>query len=207
MKGKTLFGFVVFAAAAVLVAPPALAGNGNGWYIGGGTGTTSADVAVADFDDGGITSGDVDDGGVGFKLFGGYKFHKHFAVEGGYADLDEVAFAGTSDGTGGLYAAGPVTSLSEVDGLFVTAVGILPVAAKVSLFGKAGLMNWDGDFTLADSSGTLVAGSDDGSDPLFGVGVEIIPMEQFHIRAELERFSDIFSEDVTRVAGSLVYRF
>jgi OOP family OmpA-OmpF porin len=178
----------------------------TGWYVGVATGSTAVDVDVNTFQDGGITSGDVDDGGIGFKVFGGYKIIKFLAVEGGYTDLDEVTFDGVSDGSGGLWAAGPVSTVFEAGGTFVNVVGILPINNTFAFIGKMGMMNWDGDFTLADTSGIL-NGSDDGTDPMYTVGVEILPNSKFTLRAEYENFTDVMAEDIDRVTGSLLFRF
>jgi hypothetical protein len=178
----------------------------TGWYIGVATGSTSVDVDVNDFNDGGITTGDVDDGGVGFKIFGGYKIMKFLAVEGGYTDLDEVTFDGISDGSGGLYAPGPVNSVFESSGTFVNVVGILPINPMFAIIGKMGMLNWDGDFSLTDTSGSAT-GSDDGSDPMYTLGVEILPNSKFTLRAEYENFADVMDEDVDRITGSLLIRF
>ncbi|MBI4161072.1 MAG: outer membrane beta-barrel protein [Acidobacteria bacterium] len=205
MIGKRWFGPIAVLGALALAVPCALAEE-TSWYVGGSAGPASTGLGVSNFDDGSLTAGSVDDSGTGWKIFGGYQFAKHFGVEGGFVDLDKTSFDGTSDGTGSLYSAGTVTSTSEANGLFAAAVGILPVVKNFSVFGKAGLMNWDGDTTLSDSSGTL-AGSDDGSDPMFGVGVEFRRGTMVSLRAEWEQFSDILGTDVDLISGNILFRF
>jgi hypothetical protein len=204
MKLKAWIGCAVFVMASMLCVSTASAETG--WYVGIASGTTSVDLDVSSFDDGGIASGDVDDGGLGWKVFGGYKIMKYLAVEGGFTDLDEVTFDGISDGSGGLYAAGPVSSLLDANGSFVNVVGIIPITPMFAVIGKVGFLNWDGDFTLEDTV-TALTGSDDGVDPMYTFGIEILPNSKFTLRAEFERFSEVFNEDVDRVSGSLLIRF
>ncbi|MEE8111503.1 MAG: outer membrane beta-barrel protein, partial [Acidobacteriota bacterium] len=203
MKAKILIGCAVFLVAGALAVSPVSAGSG--WYVGIATGSTSVDLNVADFDDGGITSGEVDDGGIGWKVFGGYQIIKYLAVEGGFTDLNEVTFDGISDGTGLLYAAGPVSSVFDVNGSFVNVVGILPITPMFAVIGKVGILNWDGDFTLVDTV-DAITGSDDGSDPMYSFGVEILPSAKCTLRAEYELYSEVFDEDVDRVSASLLIR-
>ena len=204
MKRKVLIGCAVFLVAGMLSVTTTSAESG--WYVGIATGSSSADVDVSTFDDGGITSGSVDDGSIGWKVFGGYKIMKFLAVEGGYQNLDEVTFDGTSDGTGGLFAAGPVSSVFDVDGQFVNIVGIIPITSMFAVIGKVGFLNWNGDFTLEDVT-AAVSGSDDGVDPVYTFGVEILPNSKFTLRAEFEKFSNVFDEDVDQVSASLLVRF
>jgi OmpA-OmpF porin, OOP family len=69
----------------------------------------------------------------GYKLFGGYKFNKNFAVEGGYFNLGEFGFTSTTNPTGSL------TGRLKVQGLNFDAVGTLPLANDFSVFGRVGL--------------------------------------------------------------------
>lgn len=61
---------------------------------------------------------------TGFKFFGGYQFHRNIAAELGY---------------GWLYDKGGL----ELTALEATAVGIVPLATNISIYGKLGLANLD----------------------------------------------------------------
>ena len=203
MKAKSLIGCFAILAACVFGVQGAFADD-PGWYVGGGIGPTGSGLGTADFDDGTLTSGSVDDG-TSWKVYGGYQIMKHFAVEGGFTDLDEVTFDGVA-GSGGLFGVGPVNSNIATDGLFVTAVGIIPLNQHFSIFGKAGFMNWNTDFSLTSTS-LNTSGDDSGTDPMFGVGVEFLKKQKFALRAEYESFSDIMDEDIDRISGNLLFRF
>ena len=70
---------------------------------------------------------------TGYKLFGGYKFNKNFALEGGYFDLGKFGFTATT------VPAGTLNGNIKLKGLNLDAVGILPIAEKFSAFGRVGL--------------------------------------------------------------------
>lgn len=203
MKAKYLMGCLAVLAACVFGVQGAFADE-PGWYVGGGTGPTSSDLGTADFNDGTLTSGSVDDG-TSWKVYGGYQIMKFFAVEGGFTDLDEVNFDGVA-GSGGLYGAGPVNANFQADGLFVSAVGIYPLNEHFSVFGRMGFMNWNADVALT-STNVTVSGDDDGTDPLFGVGVEFLKKDRFALRAEWESFSDVMDESIDRISGNVLFRF
>jgi OmpA-OmpF porin, OOP family len=61
---------------------------------------------------------------TGFKIFGGYQFHKNIAAELGYGLLFDKSGV-------------------EVKALEATAVGVFPLANQFSLYGKLGLANVD----------------------------------------------------------------
>src|SRR3989304_5933084 len=88
-------------AAHAAIASPFPAADDTGWYGGISVGQSKAKI-----DDARITSGLLgrgfartsisdDDRDTGYKLFGGYKFNKNFALEGGYFDLGKFGFTAT----------------------------------------------------------------------------------------------------------------
>ncbi len=117
-----------------------------------------------------------------------------------------MTFDGVSDGSGILYAPGAVSSVFDVNGSFVNVVGILPIAPGFAIIGKVGFLNWDGDFSLEDTVQAFKA-SDDGVDPVYTFGLEFLPNSKFTVRAEFEKFTGVFDEDVDRVSASLLVRF
>src|SRR5450759_3431255 len=124
MKLARASGTLGLAALAVIASPFALADD-SGWYGGINIGQSRAKI-----DDARITSSLVgqgaattsitgDDHDTGFKLFGGYKINKNFAVEGGYFDLGRFGFTATTP-------AGTLSGNIKLKGLNLDAVGILP---------------------------------------------------------------------------------
>ena len=112
------------------------------WYGGGSIGQSRAKIH-----DGRITSQlqgqgltttsiDHDDRDLGFKLFGGRKFNKNFAVEAGYFNLGKVGFTAHTAPTA---FGGSLTGSAKFQGANVDAVGILPITEKFSALGRVGL--------------------------------------------------------------------
>src|SRR5258705_4522650 len=105
-----------------------------GWYVGGNVGQSKANI-----DDGGINasilaagftsaSTSKDDTDVGFKLFGGYRFHPNFAIEAGYFNLGKFNFTTVTN------PAAIITGEAKSNnGFNVDLVGILPVTTDLSL--------------------------------------------------------------------------
>ena len=98
----------------ITISMPVASAAETGWYIGGSTGEADLNLSVSDFNDGAITSGTADDDDTGRKVFGGYHVNEHLAIEGGFVDLNndfdsKTTFEGISNGSGSLFAAGPVS--------------------------------------------------------------------------------------------------
>lgn len=164
----------------------ALAGSDSGLYVGASVGQAQLDY-TDDFPDFG--SVDFDDEDTGYKLFGGYNLGLiplvDLAVEGAYVDFGN--FNGSIGGVG---------SGLKVDGW--TGAGLVGVKlGPVGLFGKAGVINWDGAFDgLSD---------DDGTDPLYGVGARIT-LFSLQVRAEYERY-DLDNIDIDYFSLGAAFTF
>ena len=85
-------------------------------------------------------------------------------------------------------------------------MGIIPFKNNFAFFGKAGLLSWDADVTLIDSSGTRDA-DDDGTDSMYGVGVAYRFRNRIAVRAEWERFTDIVDQDMDLLSVGVSYTF
>jgi OOP family OmpA-OmpF porin len=111
----------------------------------------------------GVSSGS--NSGTGFKLYGGYAFNPNFALEAGGVSLGKLR------GTGGDVKA---------DGLYLDAVGMLPLNPQWSLLGRAGVVN------SRVRSSTL--GSERGTSGKLGLGVQYNLNANTSIRGEWERY-------------------
>lgn len=103
--------------------------------------------------------------GTGFKLYGGYEFSPHFAVEAGLAGLGHI-----DDATGKVSARA----------LYLDAVGRYPLGTSWSLVGTAGLAA-----ARFDSS---TAGDDDSPGLKLGAGVQYDISKQLAVRAQYDRY-------------------
>ena len=136
-----------------------------------------------------------DAGGDPWKLFTGWRFGRHLAVEVGRYDLgvqrccDGVADFGFR---------------TRVDGFSAAALGRWQTG-RFSPFVKAGVLTWEEEGEIITFAGP-VPGSDDGTDLLFGAGVDVDLPARFAVRADWERyeFADSSSDGLW---ASLLYRF
>jgi len=110
--------------AAALVA---LSAQAQGPYVGGSIGGTK----YKGDDIGGLATDRTSTGG---KLYGGYAFNPHIALELGYADLGKFSSpAGSVKGKG----------------VFLDGVGTIPITQSLSALGRVGVFNGKLDTTLA----------------------------------------------------------
>jgi hypothetical protein len=152
-----------------------------GWLVGSGAGT-SRNQDYDCIDCGPI--GTVDDSGAGYKLFGGFRFHRNFAVLGGFARLADTEATGPA----------PFTDLLEVNGPYVTAVGILPLGANFEFFGSVGVFRWNQDVTFNGASGSFT-----GTDLTYGAGAgwnfSAGGTPGFAVQLEWQQFKDVGTND------------
>lgn len=120
--------------------------------------------------------GDEDD--TGFKIFGGYQFHRNIAAEVGYGLLFD------KDG-------------AEVTSMEVVAVGIFPLTNQFSIIGKLGFAMVDVEFP---------GGSDDSTDLTYGIGVQWDLNRNLGFRAQWQRYQhDI--DDADFISVGVLWRF
>ena len=186
----------------------------SGWYVG-----SSIGQSIAKIDDQRITNAllgagfattsiNDDDRHIGFKVFGGYQFNRHFALEGGYFDLGRFGF------TADTVPAGTLRGDSKLKGVNLDAVGILPFSHKFSGFGRVGLNYADAKDTFAGTGSVNVTDpkrSKRAANYKFGVGLEYDFLESLGMRAEAERYriNDAVGNkgDINLLSVGLVYRF
>jgi len=165
-------------------------------YLGISLGQSSIDESITE---GLITSGTTDGKDGAFKLFGGYRFHRHVALELAYVNLGELSYSGDFFGT-------PVTGGTvKANGFNVSGVGILPLTEEFSLFAKLGLFAWEAKASDT-TGGAPFSASTDGADVSFGIGASYDFTRQFTVRAEWERFK-LESADADLVSVGVLFRF
>lgn len=185
-----------------------------GWYFVGFAGESSAsgnsqsqmdENLVAIFASVGLDVVDVnstlDDSDTGFGLAGGYQLNDHFAVEFAYVDLGSLDYRASTTVSDGVDAADADVGLeSSAQGPVVSALGILPIGERFSLFGRVGLsfLNAEGTARIAfDGISQRASQSSQKSDPVLGVGAELSLSKHFAIRLAWDRYFDVGTEDVT----------
>lgn len=174
-----LVSFIVFAPAE----------SEAGGYIGGSIGQSYIEL------DAGTPAvpANFDEEDFGWKLMAGYNFD--FAVITLGVEADYVDFGAPSGDVLG--------SQIEVDANGFAGFGIAGFdLGPVGVFAKLGVISWDASFSVDGFD----AGSDDGTDPAYGVGVKF-GLASVEIRGEYEIYDIEDSDDVAMLSVGLVWRF
>ncbi|MES2975333.1 MAG: outer membrane beta-barrel protein [Pseudomonadota bacterium] len=174
----------------------------SGGYIGGNVGATSADFSNAPINQRlagqgfGVTSVTEDNRDTGYKLYGGYRLNRNFAVEGGYFDLGKTNYTFTTAPPGSF------SGESSVRGVNLDLVGIAPLSDRFSVFARVGAAYARSrvDTTTTGLVPAGGSGSRSGTNLKVGVGMEYAFTESLGVRAEWERYR---IKDTLRNRGSI----
>lgn len=165
-----------------------------------------SDFVASDLSSLGLTgTTNVDDRSMGVKLYGGYKFNKYFALEGGFVDFNDTKASASITAPG----AGTAYYTSENDAWTLAAVGTLPVTKNISLLAKVGGAHWSSNIRAhGTGSGAVAAGVAKNSDVdvFYGVGASYALMDNIDVRGEWERY-DFDGTDVDLLTAGLAIRF
>lgn len=187
----------------------------SGWYMGANVGMTMGNIDDDSIKDQlmatGVTSVSIDDDDTttGYKLFGGYRYNKNFALEGGYFNLGELGYTATT------VPAGTLTGEASISGLNLDLVGIYPFTKKVSAFGRLGVHYAKVEDTFSNSGIVPVPADSDPSESALnykiGVGLQYDFTDALGMRAEVERYriNDAVDNlgDIDLISLGVVYRF
>jgi OOP family OmpA-OmpF porin len=188
--------------AGLCAAPAAHAGEESGGYFGAAIGRASVSNYCSDT--GGLAVTSCDDKDAAFKIFGGYRFTRNVGLEVAYVDLGKYHATGSVLGL-------PFDVKTELTGVTVQGVGIVPLANEFSLMGRIGAIFWD-----LSNSGTVGGfrggGGDSGVDIAMGVGAQYKFSSNFGIRADLDYYpnlgnSNTGEDNVTAVSIGVVFSF
>ncbi len=206
MNLKKTYVAAIFAGAGLAVSSTSMAQprQDMGWYLGGSLGQSEVDIDCA-----GTTS--CDDRDTSWKVFVGYQVNRNFAIEAGYGVLGEVKASTPAFVFGGFLIPAANTKI-EATAWEIVGIGSIPIAARFSLYGKAGLYMADTDIDIAFTGGPTVSDSDDNVDLTFGFGARFDVTRNFGIRAEWQRYSDVKAADfgkfdVDVMSVGIVFRF
>lgn len=177
---------VAFAAGVWGISIPAIA-QSSGFYAGGAVGQSKLKDACND-----SAPLSCDDKDTGYKIFGGYQINENFGAELGYVNLGKATFSGVDPSLG----AGPVSANIKAKGFEVLGVGTVPLADKLSAYGKLGFFRWDLDasVTVGATSGSL---SESGTDVTYGIGLKYDFAKNIGARLEWQRYKDLGKDATT----------
>jgi OOP family OmpA-OmpF porin len=201
-------------AALLGTAGPALAQAG--WYAGLTLGASDANMNADVVAVTGATATNfvTDQRDPAVKVFVGYAFNRYFALEGGYAWLGE--FQATNQVTAP--TTGALNAEIRVIGLFIDAVGMLPVGESFAAFAKLGVVGSE-TRTFRSTSGTVTPApgsntnaSTDQANLKYGLGAQYAFGKRVTLRAEWERIEDVGDAntgefDLSVYSVGLLFRF
>jgi OOP family OmpA-OmpF porin len=188
--------------AGLFAAPAAHAGEESGGYFGAGIGQASASDYCSGPAGFAVTSCDNKD--TSFKIFGGYRFTRNIAAEVAYVDLGKYRATGSFGGI-------PFDVHTELTGVTVQAVGIVPFGNEFSLMGRIGAIFWD--LNTSGTVGSFPGGTgDSGVDIALGAGAQYKFARNFAVRADLDYYpnlgnSNTGEDNVTAVSIGVVFLF
>lgn len=213
------------------LSPLAAHAEGSNWYAVISVGQSTYDVDKSDFDD--VINGTayittvnsrLDDSDTGYKIQAGYKFNENFAIEGGYIDLGRMTYnTGVGSSAPTLIS---ITGNSGAElkayGFNAEAVGILPLGAGFSVFGKAGAIiahtEADATVTAKITDGVTTDNVDESTHktktslkPTVGAGISFDLNATLSARLEYQRFFGLDADgddiDADLASIGLVARF
>jgi len=191
--------------ASLACAPAQAQGN---WYGGVSLGSAEANqIGFEQIDDGSALTGSIDENDFGWKLFAGYSYNRHVAIEFAYADLGQIQLSATSDGNGSLYDPGDVIARIDAQGFSLAVVGSMPAGERFDITAKVGYFVWKSKTSLFNPAVGTLSQDDDGSDPMIGIGARFKFSDRISLRGEYEHFSDIDDEDGSLLSLGFAYSF
>ena len=158
-------------------------------YIGGSIGQSYIDLDAGTP----TTPASFDEEDFGWKVLVGYEFGLPavtLGIEAGYVDFG----APSGDVSGSQF---------EVDANGFAGFGTAGFdLGPLGVFAKFGMISWDASFNIDGFD----AGSDDGTDPAYGLGVEFA-LASVEIRGEYEIYDIEDSDDVSMLSVGIIWRF
>jgi OmpA-OmpF porin, OOP family len=167
------------------------AAGSEGAYVGASGGVSQFKLKKEDFSIASATSRSFDEKDKGFKLFGGYRFNEHFAVEGQAASLGEASVS-----YGGATGSSLGKEKYKLIAVSAAAVGLMPVGSGVTLFGKAGPAAVRAESSF-DTSGGGASSKKTRIGGVVGGGATYAFTDQLALRGEYEHYLRIGQKNNT----------
>ncbi len=175
-----------------LAAAPAYAD----FFVGGTIG--QSDIGSYEFGD--DTVQENDDSDTAYDLFLGWQPLEWLAVTAGYTDFGELKVAGSFDDEGTVN----YTDQIEATAWDVSLIGILgfdrfaregSFLARMAVFAQLGVARWDQDISWMDDISGAWSGGDDGTNAVYGLGLNFGVTDNLGIHVRWADYGDIGDED------------
>jgi OOP family OmpA-OmpF porin len=207
-------GLGLIALAASAMADTAAANDAAGWYVGGNAGLSRAKIddprIIGGLNANGFTTTSIadDSHGLGYKVYGGYRFIRFFAVEGGYLDLGRFGFKATT------LPPGTLNGQLKLRGANLDLVGMLPITHQFFALARIGGTYSETRDSFSGTGAVHVLNPSRkkwAPNYKFGLGLEydFIPSLGLRLEAERYRIDDAVGNkgDIDLFSAGLLYRF
>lgn len=124
-------------------------------------------------------------------LYAGYQFNQHFALETAYLHLGDAVAVYPIGGLNQTYT-------GTMQGIELSAVGLLPLTERFSLFAKGGLYNW-----YATNESLYSNNKESGISPTAGLGLSYQLTNSLQARLEYQYFYELGDEEIGGSHGHL----
>ena len=190
MKLAHTVKMMCLACCAAMISPIAAAED-SGWYGGLGVGRSRATIDDSRINASLLSSGfstattSWDQKDTSDKFLLGYKFNPYFSLEGGYFDLGQFTYRSTT------VPAGTLDGKIDITGWNLDAVGMLPVADKLSAFARVGLQYAEAKDSFIGTGAVAVTNpnpSKRDTNIKYGVGLQYDINDSVGLRGEWERY-------------------
>jgi OOP family OmpA-OmpF porin len=173
----------------VCTAATTFAQDSERFYVGGSVGSVKANTGVS-----GLTgTASLDERDTGYKLYAGYAMNQYASVELQYANFGEATLSGTTgdhfsyDGQTYQFLASNASLRLKTDSIGASVLLGMPLGEQVTPFVRAGLHRWESDMKIT-ATNISTNDSDHGTDPFFGVGLDVKIIKNISARIEAERY-------------------
>jgi len=173
-----------------------MAARTGGWYSGLSVGRSQLGISdsVLPVTGAAALSLSTSESSTGYKLYGGYQFNRNFALEGGYADFGN--FDARREVTAPVLDS--MSSNIRASGLYLGAVGIVPLPNRFSLFGKLGTAYSTSTMSISTSGAMLPLATPTDLSPKrfewnskYGLGASYEMSNKLGLRFEYERINSL----------------
>lgn len=153
-------------------AQSALGGPDSAWYLGATVGQSKSKTTCALF-----FGGNCDSTDTVYRVFGGYQVNKNLALELGYQELGDVSLNSLG-----------LTATVGAKTYDLSALAMLPVTDRISVYGRLGIYYADVDLT---GNTPILNASTSGTDLVYGVGAQYNFSNGLGIRAEWQKYNNV----------------
>lgn len=190
----------------------------SGWQLhpylgGGGTADSFGKWSIARYNDGSFNNASDDHQSDGYRVAGGLDFLPYLGLEAGYGNFGSVSYHAQSDGSGSVFASGPVAHDLKMAGWDLSLIGRLPVSQDLSAHLRLGVLNWRTRESIQANLQTFgpenTSTSDNSSDLLYGAGLDYNRWSPWRLSlsATSVRFDPAFSEGARVTSASFGIEF